>query len=168
MPQSTISKKTDVYVVPRDGEACDAVFTVKMNRTELDCDNPLKRSSLWTVAYPDTKTAKNLRHAYPLSPGRFESFQRLPDIKDEIVPLFRDLTVETVYTAEGLTFSVAAWDEVKAVSFEIKQKDGSFRAFEGVKDDAGYSLTLNQEELAAYSSMTYRVRAEALLLGERG
>lgn len=161
MPQSTISKKTDVYVVPRDGEACDAVFTVKMNRTELDCDNPLKRSSLWTVAYPDTKTAKNLRHAYPLSPGRLESFQRLPDIKDEIVPLFRDLTVETVYTAEGLTFSVAAGDGVKAVSFEIKQKDGNFRAFEGVKDDAGYSLTLNQEELAAYSSMTYRVRAEA-------
>lgn len=161
LPQSSVNRKTDVYVVPRDGEIGDALFSVAMNRTEFDCDNPVKRSSLWTVAYPDTGVAKNVRHAYDFSPGRLEDFQRLPDVKDESVPLVVDLTVGTVYTAEGLTFSVAAGEDVKAVEFEIKQKDGSFRAFDAVKGEGGFTFTLSAAELAAYSSMTYRVRAEA-------
>ena len=161
MPQSSVNRKTDVYIVPREGDICDAVFAVAMNRAEFDCDNPVKRSSLWTVAYPDTKTAKNLKHAYELSPGRLEGFQRLPDLKDEFVPLTVDLTSGTVYTADGLTFSVAAGEDVKAVAFEIKQKDGTFRAFDAVRTEEGFAFTLDAEKLAAYSSMTYRVRAEA-------
>lgn len=168
LPQSSVNRKTDVYVVPRDGEISDALFSVAMNRTEFDCDNPVKRSSLWTVAYPDTGVAKNVRHAYLFSPGRLEDFQRLPDVKDESVPLVVDLTAATVYTADGLTFTVAAGEDVKAVMLEIKQKDGSFRAFDAVKSEGGFSLTLSAAELAAYPSMTYRVRAEAGLYSSVG
>ncbi len=159
--QGTVNRRTELHVVPRDGEPSDAVYTLYMNRVYAEADNPVKRSSLWTVAYPDTHTARNLRHAYELSPGRLESFQRLPDVNDPCVPLAIDGSPEKVYTADGLSLRFSTDGHARAVTVSVKQADGSFKPFETTDEgDGKFALTLSAEELAAYSDFEYTVRIE--------
>lgn len=114
-------------VVPRGGDASEAVYTLHVNPDRAHLQVRKFRASLWTVDPCDPKTAVCIRPRVMPTPGFAAECQALPLQAATTVPAILPVEPSSrVHLAKGdcrITFAVAAPDEVVPTVY-VKDKEG--------------------------------------------
>lgn len=158
---------TTLLIVPRGGDASNAVFTLVYSNCYAEWDTPVHRSSYWTFDPLDPRKAINLSHAelatpgYPchLETGIFDLTAPLPTILP-LAPIKEAYHGDYCGTVEFVVLPADNDHEVGVTTVTVTLPNGETRDFEALEEHDGVRRARIPEEIfEEFSELEYEISA---------
>lgn len=121
------TEKTSLLIIPRDGGAAEALYSLVYNNDSECCrDTPVRHSSIWDIDLREPSEGRVLSHRQRSTPGRLSPGQCVPDAGAEfpvVLPLDAGGSVLASSSPLKLSFAVLG-GTVCRLSVGIRGKDG--------------------------------------------
>lgn len=139
-----------LLVVPRGKGAADAVYVMSVNGDSSSRDVPARTTSLWTIDFCDPKHPYRTHTRRHATPGKADSGQIFPNVKDTTAPLVLPLSPLGVHTLteNEITLRFGVVGEVGRVEVGVITPNGTVRldakpAFDGVLEASVDTMLLS-------------------------
>ncbi len=141
-------EKVTLLIVPREGEAGDAVYSMEYN-CDAGCnrDTPVRHSSLWGIDVRNPRRGEAQKHISLATPGKLSEGQACPDLCTGYPTVFPVSAGKELSAAGGL---VIAFDvlsgKVCGAAVSLKSEDGSIITRDAEKAGNGrYTVKFPEE-----------------------